>query len=348
MIEGDAISRFYLDFSGFHGLRSQAREGSVRAVEEVASQFESLFLQFALKAMRQAGFGDGLLDNDQSRFYQGLLDQQLALSMTGNGGTLGLARMIARQLESAPHARASTEASMLHSGPAALKKIAVRAANQYKEVERLAPPVAAVANAGAWNDGVSARVERAPPSAITLMESGPSIGDITSSREAFVRGLWPLAEDAGRELGVSPAVLIAQAALETGWGRSVMRRADGTSGHNLFGIKADDQWRGDRIMARTWEVNDGARVTETAAFRAYGSFAESFDDYVTFLHANPRYRGAMRVASDPEAFADALQRAGFATDPHYAGKIKSILRGSIDTLQTSTGVVPKEASPASG
>ncbi len=332
MIEGEATTRFSLDFSRFNGLRSAARAGSGVALEEAAAQFESLFVQFALQAMREATLGDGLLDSEQSKFYQGLLDQQFALSLTSGHRSLGLKRMLTDQLGKHQEPAAAAKDAREGSSPGAdiprLKKTSPAAANFYKAVhDALDQEVPAASDAGAGattSDG-----QRIAPSP----DTGASAADIGRSREAFVRGLWPLAEEAGRHLGVSPRVLVAQAALETGWGRYIPQRADGTHGHNLFGIKAGGGWRGERVAAHTWEVEDGQRVPARAEFRGYDSFAESFNDYVNFLQTNPRYAGALRAAADPEAFVDALQRAGFATDPQYAQKIRAIMDSRIGAYE---------------
>ena len=141
----------------------------------------------------------------------------------------------------------------------------------------------------------------------------------------FVRKLLPHAERAAQQLGVAPQVLLAQAANETGWGKAVPRNADGSSGHNLFGIKADNRWQGARITASTVEIENGIAVRKPQVFRAYGSYAESFDDYVNFLRDNPRYQAALSQAGDAASFAQGLQQAGYATDPEYAHKLQSIL-----------------------
>ncbi|MBK8162494.1 MAG: flagellar assembly peptidoglycan hydrolase FlgJ [Gammaproteobacteria bacterium] len=145
--------------------------------------------------------------------------------------------------------------------------------------------------------------------------------------EDFIRVLAPHAEDAARELGVSPRVLLAQAALETGWGRNVMRTADGGSSHNLFGIKADARWSGDRVVAETLEYENGVAVKRREAFRAYGSYADSFADYAAFLRGSPRYGAALAEGADGAAFVQGLQQAGYATDPEYASKISRIAFG---------------------
>ena len=157
----------------------------------------------------------------------------------------------------------------------------------------------------------------------------------------FVRTLWPQAVNAAREVGVSPVVLLAQAAHETGWGQSIPLMPDGGSSFNLFGIKADAGWSGPSTTVPTLEYVDGVAKRRTAAFRAYGSYAQSFSDYVQFLKDNPRYAQALNSAADPSAFVDALQKAGYATDPGYASEIEAVLssaalRSAIADLKLSS------------
>ena len=144
--------------------------------------------------------------------------------------------------------------------------------------------------------------------------------------EAFVAALWPAAQASAHELGVDPRVLIAQAALETGWGRSVLQQGDGRSSHNLFNIKAGESWEGGRVNVATLEYRDGVAMKERANFRVYDSFKDSFADYVELIKSQPRYRDALANAGDPRQFVNELQRAGYATDPRYAEKIDAILR----------------------
>ncbi len=158
-----------------------------------------------------------------------------------------------------------------------------------------------------------------------------------SSPDAFVRGLQGPAREAAARLGVAPAVLLAQAALETGWGRRILRGPDGASSHNLFGIKAGPDWQGARVTALTLEYRDGVARREQAVFRAYDSFAQSFMDYADFILGNPRYEAALARAGDPRAYLQALQQAGYATDPDYAAKIQDIM-----TRQVLAGLTPAE------
>ncbi|MDD3651022.1 flagellar assembly peptidoglycan hydrolase FlgJ [Immundisolibacter sp.] len=143
------------------------------------------------------------------------------------------------------------------------------------------------------------------------------------SPSAFVTALWPHAQRVGQALGIDGRVILAQAALETGWGERLPRTADGQPSHNLFGIKAHG-WGGAVARAPTLEFRDGTLQRESAEFRAYGSYAEAFDDYARFLTENPRYRQAL-AAGDAAAFAHGLQAAGYATDPAYARKILDVL-----------------------
>ena len=155
--------------------------------------------------------------------------------------------------------------------------------------------------------------------------------------EGFVASIWPHAQRAARELGVNPRALVAQAALETGWGRRGIKHDNGSNSHNLFGIKATG-WKGDSVTATTHEYVDGQRRNETARFRAYGSAAESFGDYVRMLKQNPRYRVALQAGTDVHGFAQGLQRAGYATDPSYAAKIAAIAAGpTIDRAVAAIG-----------
>jgi len=146
-----------------------------------------------------------------------------------------------------------------------------------------------------------------------------------ASPQDFVARLQGPAQATAKRLGVAPEVLLAQAALESGWGRHVMRGPDGASSYNLFGIKAGPDWQGERLTATTLEYRDGVARKEQAVFRAYDSFAASFGDYADFLQGNPRYREALSQADDPRAYLQSLQDAGYATDPGYAAKIGAIL-----------------------
>jgi flagellar protein FlgJ len=162
-----------------------------------------------------------------------------------------------------------------------------------------------------------------------------------NSAEDFVNRLRPYAEIAAKELGVEANVLLSQAALETGWGKSVIKASDGASSYNLFNIKANKSWKGAQQKVETIEYKDGVARKEMAGFRAYSSYQESFDDYVNFIKTNPRYRTAIKMAGKPERYMHELQQAGYATDPNYAKKVMKIYQSKVvanqvlDTLATT-------------
>ncbi len=288
------MAQVYTDFSGLAAMRARAREDEHAALDQVSRQFESLFVQMMMKSMRDASFGGGLLDNKQSEFYRDMYDKQIAMEMTQGDG-VGLAAVIRRQLGGgiAPGYQGLQPSEYL--GMPVATGVAAETAG--RSGEQLA--------AAALQSSTDARFDGDP--------------------ETFLRELWPAAEQAASKLGLAPEALLSQAALETGWGRHVMRHRDGGSSHNLFGIKADRRWQGDKVHVSTLEYRDGVALNTRANFRAYASFEQSFQDYVDFLQRNPRYRAALDTTDDPAAYFDALQRAGYATDPAYADKIKRIL-----------------------
>ena len=278
------MQQVYTDFSGLAALRARAREDQGAALDQVARQFESLFLQMMLKSMRDASFGGGLMDSKQSEMYRDMFDKQIAMDMSQGEG-IGLADVLKRQL--------GAGISMAHSD---------LAPEDYLGMPIVAQPKAAT---GA-----------APSDAPALLDGSP---------EAFLDKLWPAAEEAAAKLQLAPEALLAQAALETGWGRHVMRHHSGDSSHNLFGIKADSRWQGEKVRVSTLEYRDGVPLKTRANFRAYSSFEDSFRDYVDFVQRNPRYRDALDKTQDAKAYFGALQQAGYATDPAYAEKIQRIL-----------------------
>jgi flagellar protein FlgJ len=151
---------------------------------------------------------------------------------------------------------------------------------------------------------------------------------MTQSAGEFVDQVLPSIRTAAQALGLNPLVLLAQAALETGWGKRMARTADGNPSLNLFGIKADDTWAGARAAANTVEYAGGVATQRQAAFRAYGSIEESVNDFANLLKNSARYRHAAAAGPDAQAYVDGIGRSGYATDPGYAAKLNDILHGS--------------------
>ena len=313
MITSSATSKasIYTDFEGLSDLRREARDQAPGALEEAARQFEALFLQKMLKEMREASGGGGLFENDQSKMFQGMHDKQLALSMVDSGKGIGLAEQMVNQLQGLVGQSAEAAgAGGAGGGPVP---------------ERQPFPVRSRPAADAPEAGGAAEARPDRGQAADAAAAAGSEPARFESPEAFVRHLWPHAEKAAKELGTDPRALLAQAALETGWGKAVIRRSDGSSSHNLFNIKADARWEGEAVGTSTLEYRDGVVERERAEFRSYGSYAESFQDYVDFLRDNPRYREALDQAGDPDRFVRSLHEAGYATDPAYADKIEDIM-----------------------
>jgi len=144
--------------------------------------------------------------------------------------------------------------------------------------------------------------------------------------DAFVQRMLPHAQEASARTGIPPQFMMGQAALETGWGKSEIRGADGQNSHNLFGIKAGSGWRGRTVDIVTTEYVNGKPQKQVDTFRAYDSYADSFRDYANLLRANPRYQNVLAQGRDATGFAQGLQQAGYATDPNYAQKLASVIK----------------------
>jgi len=141
----------------------------------------------------------------------------------------------------------------------------------------------------------------------------------------FVNKLYPLATRIEQEYKIPATVIVAQAVLETGWGQYVPKNRDGSSSHNLFGIKAGDDWAGDTVSTTTNEYISGKAISVKADFRSYSSYQDSMIDYAEFITNRPRYQQALQYASDPLRFATEIQKAGYATDPEYAEKVNNLM-----------------------
>ncbi|MDH0184511.1 MULTISPECIES: flagellar assembly peptidoglycan hydrolase FlgJ [Stutzerimonas stutzeri group] len=361
----------YTDLNRLSQLKvGQDRDGEEN-VRKVAQEFESLFLNEMLKSMRSATevlAKDNPLNSQASKQYQEMYDQQLSVSLAKEGGGIGLADVLVRQLskqtESAtrsnPFAQvARTDGAAWPSKPAAAAE-STRDDSRLLNQRRLALPGKAserqLANVSATDPARTADAAQplvnldwqpatafAAPQDKPLTVNGVEIDTAKASKtrfgspEEFIATMMPMAEKAARRLGVEPRYLVAQAALETGWGKSMIRQKDGSNSHNLFGIKATN-WSGESAMARTTEYVNGRAVKQVEGFRAYASFEQSFDDFVSLLQNSDRYQSAVNAGGDSERFVRELQKAGYATDPQYARKVSQIAR-RMEAYQTvaSTG-----------
>ncbi|MBT8085181.1 MAG: flagellar assembly peptidoglycan hydrolase FlgJ [Woeseia sp.] len=321
------------DFSQFTGLRASAERNDPAALRAVASQFEALFVQSLLKNMRGAELAEPMFGSDQMDMYQDMFDQQLSVEMASGRG-IGLADMLVRQL-----------GGEVGSVPATRDTYTLTAASRMTGRSAELPTASSSASH-------PAHVSVARPEA-----SGRSISDTQGSGwtnpDEFVHAVWPHAERAAARLNVAPAAIVAQAALETGWGAHVMPDQQGGSSYNLFGIKAGNNWQGDSVAKPTLEYVDGIAQRRVEKFRAYPDVGAVFDDYATLIADKPRYAEVTGKGSDTAGFASALQTAGYATDPHYAEKLERVangetLRQAIEKLKVSGHrPIPAEIAPVS-
>ena len=306
------------DVQGLDKLRQQGfAEDRGKALDEAARQFESLFTQQLFKSMRAANKvfeADGPMNSRYTEYYQDMHDQQMSAELSKRG-SLGLADLVSKQL----------------GGEQAAKPPEARQFD-LTDVRRI--PGKVVRPLGA--DGVADAVEKAkenarpPLQAASLLPNDQdkvvyNASEPFRSPEDFVRRLMPAAVAAGKRMGLPPEAMLAQAALETGWGKKIIGPKNGDSSHNLFGIKADNSWKDSKTWVNTLEYEQGVAVQVKAPFRAYDSFNASFNNYVDFLHENPRYGNALQSTASPKQYFKELQQAGYATDPQYADKLSSIL-----------------------
>lgn len=325
----------YTDFQALSSLRSEARNAPGEALDEVASQFESLFVQMMLKSMRDATIEGGLFDSNSMDIYQQMFDQQVSLDISQRGG-VGLAETLINQLggEELTSGVDKERQALIDTNKSSQPLVPLNGTTMNRaavEIKRQVLGLYAASNDSSDSSLKPSINSSRADKIVPLVNTG--INDtsrkeetswLPASPEEFIRNIWDHAVNAAKELGLDPAVLVAQSALETGWGKKVIQGDLGSS-FNLFGIKADSRWDGKAAIVNTVEFRDGLATLEKASFRAYDSLASAFNDYVGFLKSNPRYQQALGKVSDSKEFLHELQNAGYATDPQYADKILGIL-----------------------
>jgi flagellar protein FlgJ len=284
----DLSSKFALDVQGVNQLKLDAKQSSPEALKQAAQQFEAVFMNMLMKSMREATPQDGMFDSEQTRMYTSMLDQQLTQRMASRG--IGLADVMVRQLSTA---------------------IGIPAAGE-----------AEVPGTDATTQGMPLNA----PAPAQPLPAGVRNSDAPAHVEAFVQRVLPHAQEASASTGIPARFMMGQAALETGWGRTEIRGADGQNSHNLFGIKAGGSWRGRTVDIVTTEYVNGKPQKQVDTFRAYDSYADSFRDYANLLRSNPRYQNVIAQGQDAAGFAQGLQQAGYATDPKYAQKLMGVIR----------------------
>ncbi|KAB0458961.1 flagellar rod assembly protein/muramidase FlgJ [Vibrio kanaloae] len=304
MIKNNNDIGFIHDIGSLDRLRQQAvngEEGSEKeALTAAAKQFESIFTSMLFKSMRDANssFKSDMLNSQNEQFYRQMQDDQMASELSASG-SLGLADMIVAQLSAGQASDAAEDKVRSEGFDTSLQRpqFSGRSEDRISEVQ-------------------SASAVKQPVS--------------FDSPESFVTSMKPYAEKAASALGVDSSLLLAQAALETGWGSKMVKNSLGNS-NNLFNIKADRSWKGDKVATQTLEFHGKTAVKESASFRSYSNFEDSFNDYVKFLNENPRYETALKHQGNSENFIKGIHQAGYATDPNYADKVLRV-KAKIDEM----------------
>ena len=316
---------FIHDVGGLDKLRKSAvsgdQESQDKALRAAAEQFESIFTQMLFKSMRNANdsFKSDMMSSDNQQFFEQMRDDQMATELSKKG-SLGLADMIVAQLSASMN-----QEPPVHNGKnleqdarMAMRKAATDETLRLP-VDYQYPAMSEAKKASQTESGSVAQLEKA------LAARPAQQPQKFDSPQQFVETMKPYAEKAAKALGIDSNVLIAQAALETGWGKKVIQNSVDSS-HNLFNIKADRSWQGDKIAKNTLEYHDNIAVTENAAFRSYDNYEESFSDFVRFLNQNPRYERALQQTESSESFIKGIHSAGYATDPNYTDKVMSVMK----------------------
>jgi len=312
----DLSGKVAFDANGLNNLKQAAKENSPEAIKGVAKQFEAIFMNMMLKSMREASPQDNPFDNEQSRTFTSMLDQQLSSNLASKG--LGLADVLARQLSKSGYAATNTmqqavtdesaiSGSHLQGGSALIR-------NPLSPINAKTLEPKSLENKTLQSNHL--------PSETNLISNKP----LSSSASEFQTRMAQHAEAASRATGVPAHLMLGQAALESGWGKREIKAADGTPSNNLFGIKATGNWDGKVVEATTTEYVNGIKQKRIEKFRAYDSYADSFKDFANLMRSNPRYEKVMANLQDVNGYAQAMQKAGYATDPQYASKLASVIQ----------------------
>ena len=338
MNSGGASGEFALSVQSISKLKYSARRDPEEGVRQAAKQFVALFLQQMLKQMRAAVPESGLLQSQQSDMYQSLMDQQWSQTLAERG--VGLADMLTRQLQGSPKgadAAAAAAAADAANG-SAVAGIPTAAPQPLRASDPIdasrAKAMATAAAAKTAEDTPRPPLQAAQTPVVPALAAAVESSD-TSAADKVRRAVMPkhvndfldrmesAAQVASDETGLPKRLILAQAALETGWGRHEIRHTDGSRSYNVFNIKATG-WQGDSAEVTTTEFAGSRAYKTRAAFRAYESYEHAFSDYARLISESPRYAPVVNAPTAEDA-ARALQNCGYATDPAYANKLVSIM-----------------------
>lgn len=315
---GALDQRLALDVQSVDALRHTVRTSPEEGLKQVSRQFEALFMNMVLKSMREATPSSGLLENRDEKVYLSMLDQQLAQNLSGRG--VGLAEAMLAQLSRASASGGEAEGGMEAMPMPLAPRVAGMALTPQSGI-----PVGSAPSSPAPARAPAASVDLSIYQRNSERPATAAVASLQGNVDSFVQRMGGSAQVASAASGVPAPLILAQAALESGWGKREIRADDGTQSFNLFGIKADRSWKGPVVETTTTEYVDGEPQRIRAKFRAYASYDEAFTDYAKFITRNPRYANVL-AADTPAEAAHGLQKAGYATDPQYGQKLVRIMQ----------------------
>ena len=318
-----------IDAKSLGDLKRSAGARDPGAIKETAKQFEVLFMNMLMKSMREASPKDGMMSSSAGDMYTGMLDQQFAQKMAARG--TGLADVIARQLgaqqKPVPAGGAAALETTTALGASTRMPTSDAGRTQNRQLSVRFSDVAGLRKISQLGDASASS-----PVAGALAQAG-AIGDKAA---AFFERMKAHASEAATATGIPAKFMLGQAALESGWGKKEIRHTDGSTSHNLFGIKAGANWSGPTVSVTTTEYINGVATKAVEKFRAYASYADSFKDYASLITKSPRYSAVASSSGSVEGFANSLQRAGYATDPRYAEKLSRTINHVIAIARSKT------------
>ncbi|MBV2127890.1 flagellar assembly peptidoglycan hydrolase FlgJ [Arsukibacterium indicum] len=319
----------YHDVNSLQNIKTAAKTDEKAGLRQAAEQFEAIFMSMLLSSMRKANSAfeaEGMMNSQTTEFYRDMHDSQLATDLAQKGA-LGLADLLVAQLDPTAglnRAKPDNELNMpgaINLNPLPARPDNSKALNRSEFSTGVRQTLQAIADLPAGMPAAAKHNAASQKAEVDIKQ--PTDWQINSPQD-FVRKLLPAAQQAAKALGLDPMAMIAQAALETGWGQRMIKTAKGENSFNLFGIKAHNNWQGESAVVDTLEFRGGIAQKEQARFRSYASPEQSLQDYASFISDNPRYQQALQVTAEPAAYFNELQTAGYATDPEYAKKIMAV------------------------
>ena len=322
----DVSNQLALDTNSLSSLKKSAKENSPEAIKGVAKQFEAIFINMMLKSMREASPQDGVFNTEQNKLYTSMFDQQLSQKLSSGKG-IGLADVLVKQLSKA----AGIQTDAIKSGDEPISSKALGLNRFDSNISSKVSAYTSVASMYGSTKSTPSFMDKVSKLFSSLEDAGDamasSVGNaVKETVSSFTNKMSSYAQQASNATGLPAQFMLGQAALETGWGKKEIKGADGTQSNNLFGIKAGGSWTGKTVSAVTTEYINGEKQIRVEKFRAYDSYADSFKDFANLISSNPRYQNVLNNLGNINSYADAMAKAGYATDPDYAKKLASVIK----------------------